>query len=154
MTNCRIKRNNAERRLSTMRAYGWKTETIANTIKTEVSVSCEASDEAARNPLILMNFPMTRSFNSFRRACPWWQHGRQAVSGLQDGSVRMCKSHEPPRRVRWGDARLHIHNNHLFSRYHSFKKLRVFPRHTLARKVLIDKLSRCVRQLIGRFTIK
>lgn len=52
MTNCRIKRNNAERRLSTMRAYGWKTETIANTIKTEVSVSCEASDEAASGPCV------------------------------------------------------------------------------------------------------
>jgi restriction system protein len=43
MTICRIRRNNAESRIATMRANGWKPETIAATIKDALPASDETS---------------------------------------------------------------------------------------------------------------
>ena len=45
MTICRIQRNNAEQRITAMRANGWKPETIAAAIKSTAPVTDEAAED-------------------------------------------------------------------------------------------------------------
>ena len=49
LTICRVQRNNAEARISAMRANGWKPESIVTATKATVSAMTPATDEAAED---------------------------------------------------------------------------------------------------------